>query len=360
MRHAASVLLVALVLATGLLQPVAAQSHDDVAKFLAGLQPSAGSPLAALAGQSTWQQHARSLDNSWKDVERRQLSRIRAWSEANIKDPQKTMLYMFSGPDYLYANVFFPKASVYVMSGLEPSGPIPEISPAVRGQLATALGGLRTSLNSILSYSFFITKNMKTQLAASRLNGTLPVIYVFLARAGKTITDISLVSISAEGEVVPAAQGPQSAQGAKIEFNGGPGTDKQTLYYFRTDLSDGGVKNSGFLKFCEKLGRADAFVKSASYLMHSDGFSRVREFLLQQSEHLAQDDSGVPVRFFKPDQWQLKPFGNYVGPISLFTGNYQAKLKEVFVREKAPRVDFGVGYRWRPGETNLLLAVRKK
>ena len=46
--------------------------------------------------------------------------------------------------------------------------------------------GLRASLSSVLSYSFFITKKMRTQLRRAHLSGTLPILYVFLARSGKT------------------------------------------------------------------------------------------------------------------------------------------------------------------------------
>ena len=37
------------------------------------------------------------------------------------------MLYMFSGPDFLYATSFFPNAATYVLAGLEPVGQIPDL-----------------------------------------------------------------------------------------------------------------------------------------------------------------------------------------------------------------------------------------
>ncbi len=56
------------------------------------------------------------------------------------------------------------------------------------------------SLNSVLSFSFFITKDMKTDLQREELKGTLPIFYVFLARAGKTITDISFITLDKDGQ----------------------------------------------------------------------------------------------------------------------------------------------------------------
>jgi hypothetical protein len=263
---------------------------------------------------------------------------------------------MFSGPDFLYVDAFFPSRSTYVLAGLEPVGQPPVITEHTRRSLVPALAGLRASLGSVLNYSFFITKQMRAGLGAQRFSGVAPILYLFLARAGKTVHEVELVGIDKEGAVVAGHQ--RDAQpGVKITFSGGDGK-MQTLYYFQTDLSDAGLKRSGFLKFCESLGAADGFIKSASYLLHAESFSVMRDFLLARTSALVQDDSGIPVRFFKTEEWRLHPFGRYLGPIGVFPGRYQSKLSDVYRRSNPPKLEFGVGYRWRPHESNLLLAVR--
>ena len=147
--------------------------------------------------------------------------------------------------------------------------------------------------------------------------------------------------------------------GVKIVMSTGNGPP-QTLYYFRTDVSDSGVKNSGFLKFAATLGNGHGLLKSASYLMHSGNFSQVRNFVLEHSQSVVQDDSGIPLAYFKPDMWDFRPFGNYLGPIAIFPGRHQPRLGELFKRLKAPPLDFGIGYRHRIHDSNLLLAVRKE
>ena len=329
---------------------------DDVARVLAGLEPSAGSPLAPVTRDPGWQQHARSLNAAWASLEERRLAKIRAWSAANLTEQQPVVLYMFSGPDFLYADAFFPNRSTYVLAGLEPVGQPPIITEQTRRYLAPALAGLRSSLGSALNYSFFITRQMRTGLGAQRFSGVVPILYLFLARAGKTIHEVTLIGVDKEGAVVaPATR--DAAPGVKIVFSGSDGK-MQTLYYIQTDLSDGGLKRSGFLKFCEALGAADGFIKSASYLLHAESFSVMRDFLLARTTALVQDDSGIPVRFFKTEEWRLRPFGRYLGPIGVFPGRYQSKLSDVYRRSNPPALDFGVGYRWRPHESNLLLAVR--
>ena len=328
---------------------------NDTARFLAGMPPSEQSPLAALTKDPAWQRHARFFDGAFGHLEERQLSKIRAWSGVNLAAPRPTMFYMFSGPDFLYADAFYSKATTYVLSALEPVGSVPDL--ARLPYLGSSLGDIERSMSSILNFSFFITKHMKTDLRADQVSGTLPILYVFLVRSGKTIRDVSLVALDDKGVVhsSSADAGRNATQGVRITFAGGDGVER-TLYYFSTDLSNSGVRNSGFLKFCETLAPGNSLIKSASYLLHAGNFTTVRNFLLANSATIIQDDSGIPLADYDPKKWRFFPFGRYAGPISEFPGRYQASYAELFRRSQP--MDFGIGYRWRSFESNLLLSVR--
>ena len=146
-----------------------------------------------------------------------------------------------------------------------------------------------------------------------------------------------------------------ATRGARIKFAGSDNQER-TLYFFSTDLSNSGVKNSGFLKFCATLAPGNSLIKSASYLLHSGSFSTVRDFLLANSATLIQDDSGIPLGDYDTKQWRFFPFGRYAGPINVFPGRYQMKYAQLFKRSQP--LGFGIGYRWRSYESNLLLSVR--
>lgn len=335
-------------------------SPDDTARFLAGMPPSAGSPLEGLTKSGHWQGHAQAMDKAFASVEKNTLTKVRAWSRDHVKSPQPTLLYMFGGPDFLFANAFFPDASTYVLVGLEPSGDIPDLMKMQRRGEVPGLGNLQNSMRTLLSVSFFITKEMQETLGGSNLRGTIPILYVFLARSGMEVRDASLVYLDDDGEVKPEdKKAKTSARGVKITFAGLDGRPR-TLYYFTTDLANGGVKRGGFLKFTGKLGPADAFHKSASYLMHGENFSTIRSFVLAQTKTIVQDDSGIPLRFFDQKVWDIHPFGAYHEPLEIFPEGRQTKIaREVFSKAKTQKIDFGIGYRWRPGESNLLMAVKK-
>jgi hypothetical protein len=335
---------------------------NDTARFLAGLPPASDSPLAALAKGPDWAAHAHVFDAIFDRVENGTLSKVRAFAKDHLAPGHDSMLYMFSGPDFLYATSFFPSAKTYVLAGLEPVGPIPQLTELSRGAVDGTLHNLEGSLGNILNLSFFITKNMRTQLSTGPVYGTIPVLYVFLARTGKTVHDVDLVSLDGQGNAIapddPDAKhkiAASTAKGVRITFTDGSGP-LQTLYYFSTDLSDSGVRASGFLAFCDKLGPADSFIKSASYLLHRDNFAKVRSFLIDRSETLLEDDSGVPLAYLDPKKWKLQPFGHYSAPLGIFPGTYQPRMAELF--RNATPLGFGIGYAWRRDSSSLLLAQR--
>ena len=361
---AVTIALVALTLAWAPARSAETATPNDTARFLAGLPPAADSPLMPLTKDPAWIAHARFFDSIFAKEDATTLSKVRAFAKAHLTEQHDTMLYMFSGPDFLYATSFFPAAKTYVLAGLEPVGNIPQLMNLPRGSVYASLHNLEGSLATILNLSFFITKQMKEQLSSGPVYGTLPLLYVFLARTGKTVQEVSLVSLDSQGNFITAEDtgaasrqrpAPSTAKGVKIVFVDGSGPP-QTLYYFSTDISDGGVKNSGFLQFLAPLPPADSFIKSASYLLHKDFFSKIRNFLLDHSATILQDDSGIPLAYFDTKKWKLQPFGHYLAPLGIFPGTYQPRMAELF-RGAAP-LDFGIGYLWRKDMSNLLLAQR--
>ena len=78
------------------------------------------------------------------------------------------------------------------------------------------------------------------------------------------------------------------------------------------------------------------------------------ELLLNRSATIVQDDSGIPLTYFEATKWRVQAFGHYAGPIPMFANFYQPRMAELF-RSASP-LEFGIGYRWRKNESNLLLA----
>jgi hypothetical protein len=340
-----------------------AAGPNDIARFLAGMPIPSGSPIAPLTQDPAWQEHSVFFEKEFSNLKLRQLQKLHAWEDTELPEatqPIPVAFYMFSGPDFLYVDQFFPRAAVYVLCGKESMGPPPD--PLRIANLSGAFGNLENAMKSSLETTYFITKDMKIDLQQQNLNGVLPILYVSIARADKSISNVTFGSLNSGGTFQESAPGKRggSIPGVRIRYTDNQTGDSQTLYYFTTDISDGGIKSTpGFLKFCERIGTGSSFLKSSSYLMFENGFVTIRNFILGHSNTIVQDDSGIPLAYFNPDKWNLRLFGNYLGPIELFKQYYQPKLQELFAQSNRPPLDFGFGYRWNYKEANLIVATRK-
>ena len=58
---------------------------------------------------------------------------------------------------------------------------------------------LRVHWARLFNFSFFITQHMKSQLREGPIYGTLPILYVFLARTGKTVHELNFVNLDQQG-----------------------------------------------------------------------------------------------------------------------------------------------------------------
>jgi hypothetical protein len=332
---------------------------NEVARFLAGMPVSENSPLAPLTREPAWQAHAAFFEGQFSKVNLRQLQKLQGWQETYLPESAQSIpvvFYMFSGPDFLYVDQFFPRAAVYVLCGKEALGPPPD--PLRIANLAGALGNLENAMKSSLNTTYFITKDMKADLHSQNLNGVLPILYTGIARADKSITNVMFGSVNAGGGFQEGGRG--GSPGVRIRYTDNQSGNSQTLYYFTTDISDGGIKASpGFLKFCQHLGTGASFLKSPSYLLFESGFGTIRNFILDHSNTIVQDDSGIPLAYFDPNKWNLRFFGVYLGPIEMFKQHYQPRLRELFQQTNPPPLEFGFGYRWNYKEANLIVAKRK-
>src|ERR1044071_5820288 len=102
---------------------------NDVARFLAGMPVPDNSPLASLMRDPAWQAHAAFFEEQFSKINLRQLQKLHEWQATYLPEslqPVPVAFYMFSGPDFLYVDQFFPKAAVYVLCGKEALGPAPD------------------------------------------------------------------------------------------------------------------------------------------------------------------------------------------------------------------------------------------
>ena len=316
---------------------------DDVARFLAGRPVMRGEMLSSLQRTPEYTAHEAAMRGMWTRLTRNRVARMEDWSQQNIRSGDRVLFYPFGGPDLLHAEALFGNIPTKILMGLEPVGWLPDVEAMSGADVLAALPAYREATRTQMQTGYFITKDMRTDLDASVLRGVTPIVLATISLMGGTVENVSALRA-----------GPyQAVQVDYLNRIGG----KRAVVYVSGDLSNGGFRN--YRAFLDSYGRGSTYFKAASYLMHDDYFSQAREYFLGASNHVVQDDSGIPYRFFTPDLWNVNFFGNYQAPIPLFAKHMQNDLREAYLAFPGPALTFGSGYHYQTETANLIHAVRR-
>lgn len=340
-------------------------SLDEQAKFLAGYPLPPGSVLGRIQSTPSGRAHAAAFESLWARYNEHHFTPMRVWASAELTPrilPTAPVFYFFSGPDAISALALYPSAMDYLLGGLEPVGGLPVPGSLPRDRLKLALDNLRSSTDVILSYGHFITKEMKADLEATEFRGVLPVVLAFVAMTGGEVLDFCYFQIDQEGFArdTGRSNADGKAGGVRVTFRKDAASPQQRIHYVQANVADDGLKTrDGVLRWAERFGKGNVYLKAASYLMHEPSFSGIREFLLRQAATVLQDDSGIPFSYFQNGDWRCYFFGAYTGTLDIFKSYHQAELDRAFRAAGVP-IAFGTGYKWKVGESNLLLAIRQE
>jgi hypothetical protein len=340
-------------------------SLNDTARILAGLRAPLESELAEVVDARALERHRSTLGASWAQLRERQLEPAARFARAELGpagSAPRRVYYPFSGPDALYLLTMFPDARESVLTGLEPVGSVPDFQGLNAAQIEAGLAEIRKSLYAILSFSFFRTNDLTVDLRKSRFSGVTPILFVFLAEAGYAVLDVRYVLLLPGGTLCQADAAqivrPPAGHlpGVEIEYFHPDDTDFRKLLYFAADLGDGGLRRTPqYIDFVTAFDADATYLKSASYLMYRPWFSQVRKLILDHSEIVLQDDSGIPHAWFRPALWHATLYGRYGSPIALFSNWTQPGLRQAYAEGEPEPLDFGIGYRHRRNDSNLQL-----
>lgn len=345
-------------------------SLNAVADIMSGIADS-NSVYDYIQASADFKAFNKNFDKRWMSYDSSRLMNLRAFRDneiAKVVKTQPTLFYPFSGPDILYAQTFFPEADKYVMIGLEPVGSFPAFTKENTDSLDIYFKKVNTSLNAILKFSFFRTQSMKNDLKNEEVDGTLHLLTLFLKRTGNNFCSAKAVSVDTSGNIkyvgsfADLKKLKTNTRGVEIQFTDSHNRPK-TLYYFSLNAADGGLKsNKGFMAYLKNMGPINTYLKGASYLMHKNYFSMVRNVILSQSEHVIQDDSGIAFHYFTDDEhkWSYAFYGDYIKPIPMFKEFYQKDLDSLYKQQGSKPIGFGIGYNFKDKNSNFMIATKQK
>lgn len=350
-------------------------NFNNITAVLSGLKGQAHK-FNYLFDSVAWSRHQFYVDSSWKKLEARRLKAMRNWAATEFSTPNticKTVFYPFSGPDFLTATTFFPNADKYIMLGLEPVGKLPEFKKFKPGDHTVYSAHFKQSLGDIFVKSYFITRKMLQDFSSQKVNGLLPILTFFIRKTGHEISDIKYVYRYKQDSIVERPYdvkmpdiedgGTKKPFGVRVDFVQ-DGKNK-SVYYFKYDVSNKKFNDTcAFYNYINKSKNVVTYIKSASYLLHNNFMSNMRDLILNNSSYVIQDDTGIPYKFFtENNNWEMKLYGQYTKPVSDFTYlSMQKPLEEAYQKDSAKigKLPFHLGYHWGSKKDVIIYASKKK
>ena len=214
--------------------PALANSGDSVefnrratatAQILAGITPNPLDPaLKRLVESDAFKEHQQWMTPNWAQVHGR-IQTMETWRSHEIKIPgaqKKTLLYPFSGPDFLNAYTLFPDHGRYVFFSLERPGTMPDLESVTPVQFTKLLQDVRSAFRDIFERNYFITSYMTKQLTTPWIRGTVPVMSIMMALMNRRIVRIEPLDLFPEltqdYDAPDAKRPPVMMRAVRIEF----------------------------------------------------------------------------------------------------------------------------------------------
>ncbi len=335
-------------------------SITSLAQILAGIFPDDTSGYSAVVQSEVWKTHADSIASLFNKAENKNLKHMRQWAMKELpegSDTSATLFYAFSGPDFLYANTFFPNIKRYILFGLEPVGLIPVFDDIKYPD--DFFKHIRRSLRASLSLNFFITKDMSGDLRVSKYNGVTSILMLYTAYTKHKIIDISYIVVNDKGVIQECQYDSLSKSGftpgVRLQLIDSIGKTKE-LIYFSFNAENTMFEKTTVKKYFQSLdGKIYGMLKAASYLMHYDGFMKIRDVFTDKVSTLLTDDTGLKYNTIKTIFSNIQLYGQYSQPIELFKYININDLNAAYETLPAKPIQFTYGY----GLGKKLIIARK-
>jgi hypothetical protein len=279
-----------------------------------------------------------------------------------------TVVYPFGGGDLGSALITFPDAREITTISLEHAGDPTRLAKLDKKQLRAALSAYRDAIEGLLALHDSTSENMR-KLERGGIPGQLSFHITGMTALGFEPVALKFFTLNPDGTVhylttaevdALAPKKAKKVKGGWVDtdfseaFNnmeltfrkaGDPKAPLIVHRHFAANLANKAFKDSPLHKHLLAKGKVAAMTKAASYLMWSDSFSDIRDFLLANMVWMASDSTGMPPRFAKKAGFTQITYGTFTGPFleeaDKSTGEAMAKLWSSQPHRKLP---FRYGY----------------
>jgi hypothetical protein len=258
---------------------------------------------------------------AWVDVAEPFLAALRP------KDLPRTVVYPFGGGDLVSALATFPDASEITTISLEPAGDIRPIDRLAPDFLAHELAVHRSHLERLFEKAHSRTDNLEKE-SKTEIPGEILFALAALVVHGDEPVSLRYFRLQHDGSPqwvtqadIDAAKRPSDRRAlfanAELRFRAAGSADGpiRVLRHVSFNLDDDHLKlDPGLIAHLMAKGKVAAMTKAATHLLWNDHFSTIRGWLVDHTDWMASDSTGLPPRIAGPAGFTQDTYGVFDGP----------------------------------------------
>ncbi len=289
---------------------------------------------------------------------------MRAWAAQHLSSAAgQTVLYPFSGPDFLTIHRLYPDASRYVLVALQDGGLPPVIERMSERTASATLRVHARAMSQFAQKGFFVTAKLgKGYSVPGAWTGISGMLMAFAVLEGYDVIHAAPLRLGDKANDVTVIESPNilredwsSLRLWLRDHNG----KIVLLDYLDADLSNNGLRaETTARRTIERAAEDHVLIKAASHLLQFPPFSLLRDIIVERTKELVQDETGVKYSDLLAS-FNVALYGRFVGVNPLFDPRPQRALKRAYEgRSDIPPLDFAIGYT-KPAGPCLMVATRK-
>ena len=268
--------------------------------------------------------HCKTVRAAQEDYKKQWLGPATEFFKSNVPaGVPKTVVYPFAGGDLSTALAVYPDADEITTISLEPAGDPRALARLPEKELKAALPAVSKELGALYRHNYSKTMDMISAMTGARLPTQLIFGLSALWLHGYELTGMRYFTLTAEGDVryltaedVKKIEAIDNVTKRNREYGNvelrfrKKGGREQVYRHLLANLDDAHLKQDPrVVKHLEAKGAIASMTKAASYLLSWDSFATIRNYLLQHTEWMVSDATGVPPKWGKPAGFEYETYG---------------------------------------------------
>ena len=324
--------------------------------------------------------HCEDLQRAYADYKKTWVDVARPFLVAlEPKGLPRTVVYPFGGGDLVSALATFPEAFEITTISLEPAGDVRLVEKLAPEHLAHELAAHRAHLERLFEKAHSRTDNLEKE-AQAELPGEIVFALAALVVHGAEPTGLRYFRLKSDGSIDYVTQADIDAEAHhpkalrslfdNVEVRFRLGTDPadasrpaptRVLRHIAFNLDDAHLKaDPALLAHLTLKGKVAAMTKAATHLLWNDHFGLIRGWLVDHTDWMVSDSTGIPPRIAQPAGYVQDTYGTFDGPAPFGTpdGKDANDLKHLFASEPTRDLPFRYGYPDKNGHAHMIVTHR--